>query len=119
MIITFVPPSPLGTAIARFRMEWSGLANTQSMLRAMTQAANAEAQLCVFPVLAVTGFHRQIRAEAEPIQVQAVSDRGSVRANDSRNPVALGCVANLTTIDDSGLLVVLDPPEIDCLWQTL
>lgn len=52
-------------------MEWSGLVNTQSILRAMTQAADAGAQLCVFPELAVTGFHRQIRNEAVPSQVQA------------------------------------------------
>jgi omega-amidase len=47
-------------------MEWSGPANTQSMLRAMKQAASSGAQLCVFPELAVTGFHRQIRTEATP-----------------------------------------------------
>jgi len=52
-------------------MEWSGLANTQSMLRAMTQAASSGAQLCVFPELAVTGFHRQIRTEATPHMVEA------------------------------------------------
>lgn len=47
-------------------MEWSGPANTQSMLRAMKQAASSGAQLCVFPELAVTGFHRQIRTESTP-----------------------------------------------------
>jgi predicted amidohydrolase len=52
-------------------MEWSGLANTQSMLRAMAQAASGGAQLCVFPELAVTGFHRQIRTEATPQLVEA------------------------------------------------
>jgi omega-amidase len=52
-------------------MEWSGLANTQSMLRAMAQAASGGAHLCVFPELAVTGFHRQIRTEATPHLVEA------------------------------------------------
>jgi predicted amidohydrolase len=52
-------------------MEWSGVANTQSMLRAMMQAASSGAQLCVFPELAVTGFHRQIRTEATRHLVEA------------------------------------------------
>lgn len=52
-------------------MEWSGVANTQSMLRAMTLAASGGAQLCVFPELAVTGFHRQIRTQATPHLVEA------------------------------------------------
>ncbi len=51
-------------------MEWSGLANTQSMLRAMAQAASSGAELCVFPELAITGFHRQIRTEATPHLVE-------------------------------------------------
>lgn len=45
-------------------MEWTGQANTQSILWATRIAATAGAQLCVFPELAVTGFHRQIRNEA-------------------------------------------------------
>lgn len=52
-------------------MEWSGLANTQSMVQAMTQAASGGAQVCVFPELAVTGFHRRIRTEAAPHLVEA------------------------------------------------
>lgn len=36
------------------------------MLDALATAAGAGAQLCVFPELALTGFHRQIRAEASP-----------------------------------------------------
>jgi omega-amidase len=52
-------------------MEWSGPGNTQSMLQAMAQAASGGAQLCVFPELAVTGFHRRIRTEAAPSLVDA------------------------------------------------
>lgn len=52
-------------------MEWSGPANVQSMLQALELAASNGAQLCVFPELAVTGFHRQIRSEATPHLVEA------------------------------------------------
>lgn len=59
-----MPPRPLRIAIGQFRMEWTGAENTKSILEAMTHAAVAGAQLCVFPELAITGFHRQIRTEA-------------------------------------------------------
>lgn len=61
---------PLRAAIGQIRMEWSGRANTKSMLQAMTGAAGAGARLCVFPELAITGFHRQIRSEATPDAVR-------------------------------------------------
>jgi predicted amidohydrolase len=60
----------LSVAIGKIRMEWSDQANTQSMLRAMTQAAEAGAPLRVFPELALTGFHRRIRAESTPDAVR-------------------------------------------------
>lgn len=61
-----MPLDRLRVAIGQIRMEWTGQTNTRSMLRTMTQAAREGAQVCVFPELAVTGFHRQIRAEAVP-----------------------------------------------------
>jgi len=64
--------TPIKVGIGQIRMEWSGRANTKAMIWAIKQAADSGAQLCVFPELAVTGFHRQIRAEATP---DAVRDR--------------------------------------------
>lgn len=64
--------TPIKVGIGQICMQWSGRANTKAMIWAITQAADSSAQLCVFPELAVTGFHRQIRAEATP---GAVRDR--------------------------------------------
>lgn len=79
-------------------MEWSGQANTRSMLRAMTQAAEAGAQLCVFPELAVTGFHRQIGAEAKPDAVRGhliEIERACAR-------LAIAVVTGAPTFDEDG-----------------
>jgi predicted amidohydrolase len=58
-------------AIAQLRMQWTGEGNTRAIVAALARAAAAQAQVCVFPELAVTGFHRQIRSQAEPGLVQA------------------------------------------------
>lgn len=50
-------------------MHWSGNDNTCAVLAAIETAAAAGAQLCLFPELAVTGFHRQIAAQAQPALV--------------------------------------------------
>jgi predicted amidohydrolase len=55
-------------------MQWSGDANTQSIVAAIALAATAAAHFCVFPELAVTGFHRQIRALARPAVDGSESD---------------------------------------------
>ena len=59
-------PAGLRMAIAQPTMYWSGDENTAALLRTLAQAAAQGAQLCVFPELAVTGFHRQIAAAAKP-----------------------------------------------------
>jgi len=64
------PPAPLRIAIGQLQMHWSGEANTHAIVAAIARAAVAGAQLAVFPELAVTGFHRQIRALAVPPQVE-------------------------------------------------
>lgn len=56
----------LRIAIAQPVMYWSGDENTQAVLATIEAAAAAQVQLCVFPELAVTGFHRQIAAVAKP-----------------------------------------------------
>lgn len=56
----------LRIAIAQPAMHWTGEANTASVLATLAQAAAAGARLCVFPELALTGYHRQIAAVAKP-----------------------------------------------------
>ena len=60
---------PLRVAIGQLRMHWTGEQNTQAIVAALALAAAERADLCVFPELAVTGFHRRIRTEAEPQRV--------------------------------------------------
>jgi omega-amidase len=63
-------PPPLRIAIGQLRMRWSGAENTQAILDTIADAAAAGVQLCVFPELALTGFHRQIAALAKPELVE-------------------------------------------------
>ncbi|TAG82791.1 MAG: carbon-nitrogen hydrolase family protein [Burkholderiales bacterium] len=65
----------LRIAIVQQRMYWTTQENTQFILGKIESAARHGAQICVFPELAVTGFHRQIRTEATPeIVAPALSD---------------------------------------------
>lgn len=59
----------LRLAIAQVPMQWTTEGNLAVIERAMRLAAERGAAICVFSELAVTGFHRQIRAEAVPEKV--------------------------------------------------
>lgn len=61
--------TPLRIAIVQPVMHWSGDDNTKAVLATLGKAASAGAQLCLFPELVVTGFHRQIAAQAQPALV--------------------------------------------------
>ena len=61
--------SDLRVAIAQVPMQWTSEANLTVIEEAMQIASTRGAQICVFSALAVTGFHRQIRAEAVPEKV--------------------------------------------------
>ena len=56
-------------------MQWTTEANLAVIQQAMQLAAGRGAQICVFSELAVTGFHRQIRAEAVPEKVGPAVER--------------------------------------------
>jgi omega-amidase len=58
-------PKPLCIAISQRRMHWTVAENLASIHTALQLAADAGATLCVFPELAVTGFHRQIASQAK------------------------------------------------------
>jgi omega-amidase len=53
-------------AIAQIPMAWTTVENTQTVLNALSVSAEHGANICVFPELAITGFHRRIREEAKP-----------------------------------------------------
>jgi omega-amidase len=84
-------PSLPRVAIGQLRMQWSIEDNMASILSSMAFAATREADICVFPELAVTGFHRQIAALAIPELVQPwLAAIQSACANHSM-AVAIGC----------------------------
>ncbi len=60
----------LPVAIAQMRMHWTGEENARQIVALRARAAAAGAQVCVFPELALTGFHRHIGREAGATQVQ-------------------------------------------------
>jgi omega-amidase len=53
-------------AIAQMPMAWTALENTRKILEVLRRVAIEGVQICVFPELAITGFHRRIREEAKP-----------------------------------------------------
>lgn len=57
-------------AIAQPAMHWTGDENTASVIETLALAARHGAGLCVFPELAVTGYHRRIAEAARPERVE-------------------------------------------------
>lgn len=66
---------PLRVAIAQQPMAWTTGENVKHILASLEIAATEGAQLCLFPELALTGFHRQIRAEARAEIVEPALQR--------------------------------------------
>ena len=58
-------PAELRLAIVQQTMEWTTERNVGHIVAALGLAAGQGAQLCLFPELALTGFHRQIREQAK------------------------------------------------------
>lgn len=56
----------LQVAVVQQTMEWTTEGNVAHILASLEIAADEGAQLCLFPELALTGFHRRIREEAKP-----------------------------------------------------
>lgn len=91
---------PLRIAIAQPVMYWSGQENTQAVLETIEAAAAVQVQLCVFPELAVTGFHRQIAAVAKPELVAPWV--ASIQAACARHGIAVAVGA--PTFGEDGLI---------------
>lgn len=85
-------------AIGQLRMRWTLAENLASILDAIAFAAARRARFCVFPELAVTGFHRRIAEAAQPPGVAAslAAIASACRAN------ALAVAVGAPTFDDDG-----------------
>ena len=79
-------------------MYWTGDENAGAVCRTIERAAAAGARLCVFPELAVTGFHRRI-AEAAKAELVAGWMR-TIAATCARHAIAVAVGA--PTFDDDG-----------------
>lgn len=92
-----------GTAVVRLAvvqapMHWTIAANLAVIDAAMQVAARRGADVCVLSELALTGFHRQIRAEALPGQVEPAIDR--IRA--CCRAIGIGCALGAPTFGPGG-----------------
>ncbi len=90
--------APVRIAIGQLAMQWTGDANTRAIVETIASAAGDGARICVFPELAVTGFHRQIAAMARPELV--ASWMASIQAACARHSLAVSVGA--PTFGDDG-----------------
>lgn len=88
----------LRITIAQVPMQWTVEANLAVIERAMQKAAARGAGICVFSELAVTGFHRQIRAEAVPAKVEPAVARIRAMCRSLR----MACTAGAPTFAAAG-----------------
>lgn len=91
----------MSIAIAQMSMSWTTKENTQTILRSLQIASEHGATICVFPELAITGFHRRIRQEATPdIVAPALAQ---VRERCAKHSIA--AVIGAPIFRDSGAVV--------------
>src|SRR4249920_1923492 len=88
----------LRVAIAQTPMQWTTEGNLAVIETAMQLAADRGATICVFSELAVTGFHRQIRAEAVPEKVGPAIARIRARCK----ALAMACAVGAPTFAAAG-----------------
>ena len=63
--------APMRIAIAQPSMYWTTAQNTARIVSSLAVASEKGAQLCLFPELALTGFHRGIREQSDPGLVES------------------------------------------------
>ena len=78
------PLAALRLAIAQQTMAWTTERNVGHIVEALALAAGQGAQLCLFPELALTGFHRQIREQALPEIVEPALQQVRAACRDAR-----------------------------------
>jgi omega-amidase len=113
-------------AIGQVRMHWTIEENMASILDAIHLASNNGAAVCVFPELAITGFHRQIVTLAKEDLIAAELKKLQAICGERSISVAVGaptfdgdggCFNSCLLIDERGALcatvskIGLTPPE--------
>ena len=93
--------APLRIAIAQPAMYWTTEENTRRIVETLAVAAQQGACLCLFPELALTGFHRGIREQAEPGLVASALQR--VRAACRED--GLACALGMPTFASDGTIL--------------
>lgn len=91
----------MNIAIAQMPMAWTTAENTQTILKYLRIASAQQANICVFPELAITGFHRRIREEATPEIVAPALD--AVRDACAKHSIA--AVLGTPLFRESGAVV--------------
>lgn len=85
-------------AIAQMTMRWSCEENTETVLQSLSIAREQGAQICVFPELALTGFHQRIRAEAVPARIREALRQVQAACRE----YSLACVIGAPTFQEGG-----------------
>ncbi|MEP6875940.1 MAG: nitrilase-related carbon-nitrogen hydrolase [Burkholderiales bacterium] len=80
----------LRLGVAQQTMEWTTERNVGHIVEAIGLAAVQGAQLCLFPELALTGFHRQIREQARPEIVEPALRRVRAACRDANIASLIG-----------------------------
>lgn len=79
-------------------MFWTAVENTEAIIESLHLAAERSARACVFPELAITGFHRQIKREAtREIVPQALS-----RVRDTCAKLGIAAIIGTPSFDAEG-----------------
>jgi omega-amidase len=87
----------LRIAIVQPTMFWTTDENTAEIVRSLELAAKHHADVCVFPELAVTGFHRQIRREAQ----REIVEDALFRIRERCATLGIAAVVGTPSFDDS------------------
>ena len=80
-------------AIGQLRMRWTTAENVEAILQALEAASARKAWLCVFPELALTGFHRKIVDLAQPEKIAPSIQRIAAACERLRIAAAFGAPA--------------------------
>lgn len=84
------PVTALRLAVAQQAMAWTTERNVAHIVEALALAAGQGAQLCLFPELALTGFHRQIREQARPEIVEPALQQVRAACRNARIASLIG-----------------------------
>jgi omega-amidase len=91
----------LRVGIAQQPMAWTAVENLRHIQASLAQAAARDARICVFPELALTGFHRRIREQASLSTVT-----GAMRqVQEACCRCRIACALGTPTFGDDGAIL--------------